>query len=103
VLGFGGIAYTAGNNAHSAEISDAVQIDGTKLKPGNDKVERQVTGPAVQVSFQQNGKTVVTAPGTLKTNDDQVIQDAIATEATGAGYVNAQRGRGRSSQRGSSF
>ena len=48
VLGFGGIAYTARNNAHSTEISDAVQIDGTKLKPGNDKVERQVTGPAVQ-------------------------------------------------------
>jgi len=28
---------------------------------------------------------VVTSPGTLKTNDDQVTQDAVVTEATGAG------------------
>jgi hypothetical protein len=85
LLGFGGNAYAARNNAHSVEISDAVQIGGTKLKPGSYKVEWQGTGPAVQVSFQQNGKTVVTVPGTLKTNDDQVTQDAIVTEATGAG------------------
>jgi hypothetical protein len=37
------------------------------------------------VSFQQNGLTVVTASGTLKTNDDQVTQDAIVTQATGRG------------------
>ena len=85
LLGFGGSAYAARNNAHSVEISDAVQIGGTKLKPGNYKVEWQGTGPAVQVSFQQSGKTVVTVPGTLKTNNDQVTQDAIVTEATGAG------------------
>jgi len=85
LLGSGGSAYAARNNAHSVDISDAVQIGGTKLNPGNYKVEWQGTGPAVQVSFQQNGKTVVTVPGTLKTNDDQVIQDAIMTEATGAG------------------
>jgi hypothetical protein len=65
-----------------------VQIGGTKLKPGNYTVEWQGTGPAVQVSFQQHGKTVVTASGTLKTNDDQVRQDAIVTEATGAGTSN---------------
>jgi len=85
LLGFGGSAYAARNNAHSVEISDAVQIGGTKLKPGNYKVEWQGTGPAVKVSFQQSGKTVVTVPGTLKTNDDHVTQDAIVTEATGAG------------------
>jgi hypothetical protein len=85
LLGFGGSAYAARNNSHSVEISDAVQIGSTKPRPGNYKVEWQGTGPAVQVSFQQNGKTVVTAPGTLKTNDDQVTQDAIVTEATGAG------------------
>jgi hypothetical protein len=84
LLGFGGSAY-ARDKAHSVEIFDAVQIGSTKLKPGNYKVEWQGTGPAVQVSFQQNGKTVVTAPGTLKTNDDQVTQDGIVTEATGAG------------------
>ena len=85
VLGFGASAHAARNSAHSVEIFDAVQIGGTKLKPGNYKVEWQGTGPAVQVSFQQNGKTVATAPGTLKTNDYQVTRDAIVTEATDAG------------------
>jgi hypothetical protein len=87
LLGFGGSAYAARNKAHSVEISHVVQIGGTTLKPGSYKVEWQGTGPAVQVSFQQNGKTLVTAPGTLKTNDDQVTQDAIVTEATGAGTL----------------
>jgi hypothetical protein len=85
LLGFGGSAHAARGNARSVEIFDVVQIGTTELKPGNYKVEWQGTGPAVQVSFQQNGKTVVTVPGTLKTNDDQVTQDAIVTEATSAG------------------
>jgi hypothetical protein len=84
LLGLGGSARAARGNARSVEISDVVQIGSTQLKPGNYKVEWQGTGAAVQVSFQQNGKTMVTVPGTLKTNDDQVTQDAIVTEATSA-------------------
>ena len=75
----------ARNNAHSVQTFDVVQVGSTQLKPGDYKVEWQGTGPAVQVSFQQSGKTVVTVPATLKTNDDQVTQDAIMTEATSAG------------------
>ena len=75
----------ARDNAHSVEIFDSVQIGTTELKPGNYKVEWQGRGPAVEVSFLRNGKTVVTVPGTLKTNDDQVTQDSILTEATGTG------------------
>ena len=74
----------ARNNAHSIQIDDVVQIGTTQLKPGDYKVEWQGTGPAVQVSFRQNGKTVATLPATLKANDDQVTQDAIMTEATSA-------------------
>jgi len=85
LLGLGISASAARNNAHSVQISDVVQIGSTTLKPGTYKVEWQGTGPAVQVSFEQNGKTVVTAPGTLKTNDDHITQDAIVTEATGGG------------------
>ena len=85
LLGLGGSARAARDNVHSVEISDVVQIGSTKLKPGNYTVKWQGTGPTVQVSFQQNGKTVVTVPGTLKTNDDQVTQDAIVTEATTTG------------------
>ncbi len=74
----------ARNNAHSVQIFNVVQIGSSQLKPGNYKVEWQGTGPAVQVSFHQNGKAVVTVPATLKANDDQVTQDAIMTEATSA-------------------
>lgn len=74
----------ARNNAHSVQILDLLQIGSAQLKPGNYKVEWQGTGPAVQVSFLQSGKIVVTVPATLKTNDDQVTQDSIMTEATSA-------------------
>ena len=74
----------ARNNAHSVQLFEVVQIGSTQLQPGNYKVEWQGTGPAVQVSFHQNGKTVVTVPATLKADDDQVTQDAIMTEATSA-------------------
>jgi hypothetical protein len=84
LLGLGRSARAARDNAHSVESFDVLQIGNTKLKPGNYKVEWQGTGPAVQVSFEQNGKNVITVPGTLKTNDDRVTQDAIVTEATGA-------------------
>jgi len=77
----------ARDNAHSVDIFDVVQIGGTQLKPGNYKVEWQGEGPAVQVSFQHNGKTVATVPATLKTNDAGVTRDAIMTEATGPDTV----------------
>src|SRR5260370_9757021 len=72
----------ARDKAHSVEIPYAVQVGGTRITAGSYKVAWQGTGPAVEVSFSQYGKTVATVPGTLKTNDDQVTQDAIVTEAT---------------------
>jgi hypothetical protein len=81
LFGFGGSAL-ARDNAHWVEISGVVQIGDTKLEPGYYKVEWPGAGPVVQVSFEQKGKTVVTVPGTLATNDDQVTQDAIVIEAT---------------------
>jgi hypothetical protein len=56
----------ARDNQHSVDITDAVQVGSTQLKPGNYKVEWQGTGPVVQVSFQQNGETLVTLPATLE-------------------------------------
>ncbi len=76
------VAALARDKAHSVEIPYVVQVGSTRITAGNYKVEWQGTGPAVEVSFSQYGKTVATVPGTLKTNDDQVTQDAIVTEAT---------------------
>jgi hypothetical protein len=74
----------ARDKAHSVEIPYPVQVGGTRITAGSYKVAWQGTGPAVEVSFSQYGKPVATVPGTLKTNDDQVTQDAIVTEATSA-------------------
>jgi hypothetical protein len=80
-------AVAADKNTHAVDISDVTQVGTAQLKPGPYKVEWQGTGPAVQVTFQQSGKTVVTVPATLKTNDAQVTQDATLTEAGGSNTV----------------
>jgi hypothetical protein len=61
-----------------------VQIGATELQPGGYRVEWHGTGGAVDVSFTRNGKTAVTVAGTLKTNDDEVTEDAIVTGTTPA-------------------
>jgi len=71
-------------NQHSVEISESVQVGGTQLKPGSYEVEWQGTGPEVQVRLVRDGKTIATAPGTVKTNDAHVIQDDVVTDATSA-------------------
>lgn len=77
-------AFARDKNQHSVEISDSVQVGNTQLTPGNYKIEWQGTGPEIQVNFIRDGKTVATVPGTLKTNDAQVVQDEIVTEGTSA-------------------
>jgi hypothetical protein len=71
-------------NQHSVEIPYSLQVSGTELKPGSYRVEWQGTGPEIQVNFVRDGKTVATVPGTLKTNDAQVVQDDIVTDTTSA-------------------
>ena len=78
------LAALAQDNKRSIDITDAVQIGDAHLTPGTYRVEWQGNGPNVQVSFQRHGKTVATVPATLKTNDDQVTQDAVLTSATNA-------------------
>ena len=72
-------AFARDKNEHSVNIPESVKVAGTELQPGNYKVEWQGTGPSVQVSFLQHGKTLATVAGTLKTNDAQVTQDSIVT------------------------
>jgi hypothetical protein len=71
--------FARNKNQQSVDIPDTVQVGGTQLKPGNYKMEWQGTGPDIQVTFLRDGKTVVTVPAMLKTNDDQVTQDEIVT------------------------
>ena len=71
--------FARNKNQQSVDIPNTVQVGGTQLKPGNYKMEWQGTGSDIQVTFLRDGKTVVTVPATLKTNDDQVTQDEIVT------------------------
>ena len=75
-------AFARNKNQHSVNIPDRVQVGAAQLKPGNYKVEWPGAGPAVNVSFLQNGKVVATVPGTLKANDAEVTQDDIVTQTT---------------------
>jgi len=70
-------AFAKDSNRRSVTITDPVQIGSSQLKPGHYQMEWQGTGPAVQVSFMRDGKTVATAPATLQTNDAQVTQDDL--------------------------
>src|SRR5579862_9106197 len=67
-------------NERSVSIPDAVQVGSTHLQAGTYKVKWDGAGPQVQVSFMRDGKTVATAPGTLKTNDAAVVQDDVVVE-----------------------
>lgn len=71
----------ARDSKHLVEISDAVQVGSTQLKPGTYRVEWEGTGPVVQVSFELNGETVVRVPATLKTNEatrNELVEDTSA-------------------------
>jgi hypothetical protein len=74
-------AFARDKNQRSVDIPNAVQVGGTQLEPGHYKLQIQGTGPDVQVTFLQAGKTVATVPGKLKTNDDQVSEDAIVMDS----------------------
>jgi hypothetical protein len=76
-LAFSLSSFAKDKNEHTVTLSDSVRVGGTQLKPGDYKLEWQGTGAGTQVSFVQHGKTVATAPATLKTNDDSVTQDAV--------------------------
>ena len=77
-------AFARDKNQRSVEILETVQAGSTQLQPGTYKVEWQGTGPEVRVNFVRGGKTIATAPGTLKTNDPHVTQDDIVTDTTSA-------------------
>src|SRR5260370_33366648 len=64
-------AFARDKNQRSVDIPDTVQVGSTQLQAGHYKLQIAGTGPDVQVTFLQNGKTVATVPGTLKRREDQ--------------------------------
>jgi len=73
-------AFARDKNHRSVDIPNAMRVEGVQLEPGHYKLQIQGTGPDVQVTFLQNGKTVGTVPGTL-TNDKEITQDSIVMDS----------------------
>jgi hypothetical protein len=69
-------------------LAEPAKIGSTELQPGTYKVEWSGSGPMVQVNIMHHKDTVATTTGELKTNDNQVSQDAIVLKpATGNSSV----------------
>ncbi|HEY7352866.1 MAG TPA: hypothetical protein VH596_08895 [Terriglobales bacterium] len=73
------LLFAGDNTIRSVNIPSAVVVNHHTLKAGHYKVEWQQPGPNVEVNFLQHGKTMASAPGTLKVNDAQIKQDDIIT------------------------
>jgi hypothetical protein len=73
-------AAARGKDQQKVEITDRVQVGSVQLNPGTYKVEWQNAGPNVKVSFLKGNKVITTVPGTLKTDDSNVVQNDIVTE-----------------------
>jgi hypothetical protein len=67
----------------NVHLFNSVRVRDSVLSPGIYKVEWQPSGAGVQVRFVKDGKTVATAPATLKTNDQQVTQDDVVLNTNG--------------------
>jgi|SRR5580658_1046025 hypothetical protein len=74
-------AFARDKNQRSVDLPAAVQVGGQQLEPGHYKLQWQGSGPEVQVTFQQDGKTAATARAELKTDDKQLTQDEIVTDS----------------------
>ena len=69
----------AEKNSTTVSFDQPVKVAEAQLKAGDYKVVWSGSGSDVQVSFIQNGKTVATAPATLKENVSRE-SNAIETE-----------------------
>ena len=73
-------------NEGKFQVSQPVQVGSSQLKPGEYKVQWDGTGPDVQLTILQNGKTVATAPAKLVESQQPSQQDSV-TLRDGTGSV----------------
>jgi hypothetical protein len=77
-------AFAESKTEHSVTLTNAVQVGSTQLQPGQYKVAWQGTGPAVQVEFQQHGKTVAASDARLVEQNRKSPYDAVVTDKGGS-------------------
>lgn len=82
-------AKTSQEQKQKVSVVDKVEIAGKTLNPGNYQVEWQGNGPAVNVKFMQDGKTLVTAPAQLARLTNPAPYSAVVetTQKNGAKII----------------
>ena len=81
------LAFAGQRNSANIELSQAVEVAGTQLAPGQYKVTWEGNGPNVIVTFTEGKKTVATVPAKLvsnPTNEPGAIETDTASGKTPA-------------------
>jgi hypothetical protein len=73
------VSAAARSNEHKVNLATAAEVGNTQLQPGTYKVEWQGNGPAVNVQFVKNGKTVATTQGRWVDRSQPPAYDSVTT------------------------
>ncbi len=69
----------------SLQINNPTMVNGTKLKPGDYKIQWDGTGPSVELSIIQGKNVVAKVPAKLVNLDAAASNDAAVTEKNSDG------------------
>jgi hypothetical protein len=67
------------------QLSNPTSVNGTKLKPGEYKVEWEGSGPAVELSIKQGKNVIAKVPARVVDLNIAAANDAAVTRANGDG------------------
>jgi hypothetical protein len=86
-LGFALLAASSAfaSTKNNLQISDAVLVNGTTLKPGSYKVEWEGSGSNIELSILQGKKVVAKVPAYLVELNDPASYDAAVTQKSADG------------------
>ena len=69
----------------SLQLSNPTTVNGTKLKPGDYKIEWEGSGPAVEVSIKQGKNVIAKVPARVVDLNSASANDAAVTRTNGDG------------------
>ncbi len=72
-------------NKGSLQVQEPIMVNGTKLAPGDYKVQWDGTGPSVELSILQGKKVVAKIPAHMVDLDKPSAMDAAVVKNTGDG------------------
>jgi hypothetical protein len=82
-LALAGSSFAADSHKANFQISEAVQVNGTQLAPGDYVARWNGEGPDVQVNITRNGKSLATVPARLVQLDQKSNGDSTECRKSG--------------------